>query len=381
MPCSHAPNAADSASSSRNVIVRAHARERGPRSGYCAKLSSNTSRTDAYCVDVDFRRNARGVVLEPDLVHDAPPCRAPPWRRAIRQPSLDATTRDLVSGAVASPAPAVRSPAMLHQISARLATRCSRVSAVVRRETARSRCRKSRRHRPGRRRRRCRRRARACASATNGSIRRPASPAGTCPAAGFCALAARPSVEALARSCGRDCPRRPAPSACCGGASRSPSILPTARQMSSPTVSASSIGPIGMPNASAASSTVSGAMPSSTQRIAAIRYGASTRLTRKPGALFTGSGSLSMLAHECRGARHERRLRRSPDDDFDQHHPRHRIEEMQADAAATDRASARRCPRAECATCWSRGARRRARVSRARRTARAWPRGSRRSPR
>ncbi len=35
-------------------------------------------------------------------------------------------------------------------------------------------------------------------------------------------------------------------------------------------------------------------MPSSTQRIAVIRYGASTRLTRKPGALFTGSGSLSI---------------------------------------------------------------------------------------
>ena len=34
--------------------------------------------------------------------------------------------------------------------------------------------------------------------------------------------------------------------------------MPTATQMSSPTVSASSIGPIGMPNASAASSTVSG---------------------------------------------------------------------------------------------------------------------------
>ena len=64
--------------------------------------------------------------------------------------------------------------------------------------------------------------------------------------------------------------------------------------MSSPTVSASSIGPIGIPNASAASSTASGAIPSSTARIAAIRYGARMRLTRKPGALFTGSGSLSI---------------------------------------------------------------------------------------
>ncbi len=59
-------------------------------------------------------------------------------------------------------------------------------------------------------------------------------------------------------------------------------------------MSASSIGPIGMPNASAASSTTSGAIPSSTQRIAVIRYGASSRLTRKPGALRTGSGSLSI---------------------------------------------------------------------------------------
>ena len=54
------------------------------------------------------------------------------------------------------------------------------------------------------------------------------------------------------------------------------------------------MGPIGMPKASAASSTTSGAIPSSTQRMAVIRYGASTRLTRKPGALFTGSGSLSI---------------------------------------------------------------------------------------
>jgi hypothetical protein len=39
--------------------------------------------------------------------------------------------------------------------------------------------------------------------------------------------------------------------------------------MSSPTVSISSIGPIGMPKASMASSTVSGEIPSSTARMAA----------------------------------------------------------------------------------------------------------------
>ena len=54
------------------------------------------------------------------------------------------------------------------------------------------------------------------------------------------------------------------------------------------------MGPTGMPKASAASSTVSAAMPSSTQRIASMRYGARIRLTRNPGALLTGSGSLSI---------------------------------------------------------------------------------------
>ena len=61
-------------------------------------------------------------------------------------------------------------------------------------------------------------------------------------------------------------------------------------------------GPTGMPNASAASSTVSGAMPSSTQRIASMRYGARMRLTRKPGALLTGSGSLSICRANARRA-------------------------------------------------------------------------------
>ena len=44
------------------------------------------------------------------------------------------------------------------------------------------------------------------------------------------------------------------------------SDLPAARQMSRPTVSASSAGPIGMPNSSIAASSVSGFMPSSSMR-------------------------------------------------------------------------------------------------------------------
>ena len=59
-------------------------------------------------------------------------------------------------------------------------------------------------------------------------------------------------------------------------------------------MSASSAGPIGMPKASMARSSVSGFTPSSIMRKAFCMYGPSTRLTRKPGASFTGSGSLSI---------------------------------------------------------------------------------------
>ena len=47
MPCSQAPNAADSVSSSANVsVLPMH--ENAGRVAYLATLSSNTSRTDAY---------------------------------------------------------------------------------------------------------------------------------------------------------------------------------------------------------------------------------------------------------------------------------------------------------------------------------------------
>ena len=53
-----------------------------------------------------------------------------------------------------------------------------------------------------------------------------------------------------------------------GAAAPPDNCLPAATAMSRPTASASSIGPIGMPNASIASSMVSGLIPSSTARIA-----------------------------------------------------------------------------------------------------------------
>ena len=116
-----------------------------------------------------------------------------------------------------------------------------------------------------------------------------------------------------------------------GGAPAPPRSLPTSTQMSRPTVSASSIGPIGMPKPTAASSTVSGAMPSSTACIAAMRYGASSRLTRKPGALFTGSGSLSIWRTNAAACATMLSRVSLPDHDLDEHHLRHGIEEVEPD--------------------------------------------------
>ncbi len=59
-------------------------------------------------------------------------------------------------------------------------------------------------------------------------------------------------------------------------------------------MSASSMGPIGMPNCMATSSIVASGTPVPAASIASVMYGISTRFTRKPGALRQGSGSLSM---------------------------------------------------------------------------------------
>ena len=72
--------------------------------------------------------------------------------------------------------------------------------------------------------------------------------------------------------------------------------------MSSPTSSANSIGPMGMPKSSAALSMVSFFMPASSITSASSRYGVSARLTRKPGALFTGAGSRSMRPRKARAS-------------------------------------------------------------------------------
>src|SRR5439155_1130553 len=61
-----------------------------------------------------------------------------------------------------------------------------------------------------------------------------------------------------------------------------------------PATERSAAGPIGMPKSSIARSSVSGFTPWSSMRNALYMYGPSTRLTRNPGASFTGSGSLSI---------------------------------------------------------------------------------------
>ena len=69
-------------------------------------------------------------------------------------------------------------------------------------------------------------------------------------------------------------------------------IRPTLAATSRPTVSTSSIGPIGMPNFTAALSIATPGTPSANAVAASSMYGNSTRLTRKPGVPATGTGSL-----------------------------------------------------------------------------------------
>ena len=59
-------------------------------------------------------------------------------------------------------------------------------------------------------------------------------------------------------------------------------------------MSASSIGPIGMPNCFAALSSTGPGTPSAYAVIASSMYGIRMRLTRKPGDDATGTGSLSI---------------------------------------------------------------------------------------
>ena len=60
-------------------------------------------------------------------------------------------------------------------------------------------------------------------------------------------------------------------------------------------------------------------------------YGVSARLTRKPGELFTGSGSRSMAPTNASASLQHLRIGGIVADDLDQLHPRDRIEEVQPD--------------------------------------------------
>ena len=71
-------------------------------------------------------------------------------------------------------------------------------------------------------------------------------------------------------------------------------MRPTEAATSRPTVSASSIGPMGMPNFFAALSIAGPGTPSLQAVMASSRYGIRIRLTRKPGDGATGTGSLSI---------------------------------------------------------------------------------------
>ena len=76
---------------------------------------------------------------------------------------------------------------------------------------------------------------------------------------------------------------------------------------------------------------VSRLTPSSSISMASSMYGVSARLTRKPGALFTGAGSRSIAAEERARLRQHVGRHLVVAHHLDQLHARHRIEEMQAD--------------------------------------------------
>ena len=77
-------------------------------------------------------------------------------------------------------------------------------------------------------------------------------------------------------------------------------------------MSASSIGPIGMPNSSIAASIVSGFMPSSTRRIAFCMYGAEHAVHEEARRVLHRQRQLVDLAHERRGLRAQLRVASAP---------------------------------------------------------------------
>ena len=182
-------------------------------------------------------------------------------------------------------------------------------TATVRRETAQSQCRRSRRHRSGPRRRRRPRAGIATHSLTIGSISRSSrSPGATAaPAGGLIGLAVLPLVEALRRSCGRACRRherlerlRRRPAVGTRRGSR-----PTCRHTSRPTTSASSIGPIGMPNRTAAWSMTASGTPSPAASIASVQVGHQHAIDEESRRAAAGQRQLVDAAREReRGGQH-----------------------------------------------------------------------------
>ncbi len=369
----------------------AHAGVRGPRRVFGDALVEHVAHRGVLG-DVDVRGNALRILLEPDPIDHV---FLPGGARRVSRPAVRADRRavstahaiayEIVHQATSpDPRPGVAGARLRGRPRPRAGRRGRRRhrfrrSGSARRGTARSRCRRSRRRRPDPRRRQCA--PRAPLRLVDEGADEPLAETGGDGARGLLrGLAARPVVEAALGLLAR-CPASTSALSFAGSGASGLSILPTAMQMSRPTVSASSIGPIGIPNASAASSTVSGAMPSSTQRIASIRYGASTRLTRKPGALLTGSGSLSIWRTNAAAAGTMLRVCPGADDDLHQHHLRDRIEKVDPDEPGGIAHRGRDRSRAGSTTCWSRGSRRASPSPRAPRTGFAWRRGSRRSPR
>ena len=164
------------------------------------------------------------------------------------------------------------------------------------------------------------------------------------------------------RSCGRVRPWRPCRAARpASAAAVSPnferSMSPTARQISSPTWSASSIGPIGMPNFSAAASMreLVDLLVQHHHRLQHVR--------RQRAVDEKARRALDRQRQPVDGADKGQRLLQKlrvgavMADDLDQLQPRHRIEEMQAEQPLRLLQASCADPATECSRCWWRGSR------------------------
>ena len=362
----------------------AHARERRARAVLADALLEDLAHRRVL-VDVDFRGNALRVVLEPDLFHDAPPWRT---RRTCgdRLPAFAGPVQGSLSRRRAPVRGAARPAKIVHQLARyRVATavagsggaRVVQRPAAERRESGaedraridqvgigddvlgqrRLRLGDQRVHQPIRESRRARRR-RASSAACR-----------------------RPTRRSRARSCGRDCPRRPVPSTAAAAPRRRPAACRPRRRCRGRRCRRARSAPSACRRRAPPRRRFPARCPRRRARIAAIRYGASMRLTRNPGALFTGSGSLSIwrtnaaacgtsASRVCRPTTISTSIIRATG--LKKCRPISRVGSAQRRRDLLER-NARRVGREDRA--------RASPSSRATRTARAWPRRSRRSPR